>query len=333
MTGGGDLKVSVIIPAYRRAGIVAETLDSVFAQTHRPVELIVVDDGSPDETPAAVRAWLAEHPDDPAAGWSARLIEQPNAGAPAARNRGFRESSGELIQFFDSDDVMHPERLARHAAAFAADPSLDLTWSESGRFAGSPPPPGEWGTAGPFRNNVDEQTLPAVVNRFTLDTRGPVLRRRLCERVGPWHEPAACWQDWEYGVRLLLADPVRAKVPGVLALERVHDRGRISVPAFVWERSQDTCEWVETRLRAAVEEHAHPEAPAALAALADVYFSVALKALREGLPGVARRAVRRGTAVAGTGRRRRRLAVLGGLARLPAAAGRPLAAALGGAAT
>ena len=325
--------MSVLIPTYRRAGLVAETLASVFAQTHRPVELIVVDDGSPDDTPAAVRAWLAEHPDDPAAGWSARLIEQPNAGAPAARNRGFRASTGELIDFFDSDDLLHPGRLAAHAAAFAADPGLEMTWSASGRFRGAPPPPGEWDRAGPFHNAVDALRLAALVNRFPLNTLGPVLRRRLCERVGPWHEPAACWQDWEYGVRLLLADPKRRQVPGVLALERVHDRGRISTPAFVWERSAETCAWVEGVLREAAGRGGNPEAPAALAALADVYSSVALHSLQVGRPDVARRAVRRGAALAATGRRRLRLRFLGGLARLPAAAGRPLAAALHGAPT
>lgn len=94
--------VSVIIPTYNRSKTVGRSITSVLLQTYRPVEIVVVDDGSTDETQAVLDCF----------GESIRVIRQANAGPSAARNRGVTESSGEIVAFLDSDDVWLPEKLA-----------------------------------------------------------------------------------------------------------------------------------------------------------------------------------------------------------------------------
>lgn len=100
--------VSVILPVYNRAGWVARAVESVLAQTHQPLELLVVDDGSTDDT----RRVLANF------GSRLRLLEQAHRGAEAARNLGLAHARGEFIAFIDSDDVWYPDRLSRQLPLF-----------------------------------------------------------------------------------------------------------------------------------------------------------------------------------------------------------------------
>lgn len=116
MPQGAQDTVSVIIPAWNAAGTLARALDSVAAQTRRPDEVIVVDDGSSDDTVAVA----ARHP----AG--VRVVSQPNAGPAQARNRGAAQAAGTLLAFLDADDVWHPDKLAAQLAVFAAHPAVAL---------------------------------------------------------------------------------------------------------------------------------------------------------------------------------------------------------------
>src|ERR1700690_167760 len=88
--------VSVIVPTCNRAHLIIRAMDSVFVQTYRPIELIVVDDGSMDDTAEVVEAWASQRH---GGGFRVRLVCQPNHGAQVARNQGLRESGGEYIQF------------------------------------------------------------------------------------------------------------------------------------------------------------------------------------------------------------------------------------------
>lgn len=108
----GPLKgplVSVILPVYNRAGWVARAVESVFAQTHGPLELLVVDDGSTDETRRVLEQFDER----------ITILEQAHAGAEAARNLGLRHARGELVAFIDSDDFWYEDRLSRQLPLFA----------------------------------------------------------------------------------------------------------------------------------------------------------------------------------------------------------------------
>lgn len=102
--------VSVVIPTYNRASVLTRSVRSVLAQTYSNLECIVVDDGSTDDTRAALSAI-----DDP----RLRYVWQENAGACTARNHGVRLAKGDYIAFHDSDDIWHPDKIAKQMSAMA----------------------------------------------------------------------------------------------------------------------------------------------------------------------------------------------------------------------
>ena len=100
--------VSVIIPTYNYGRFIAEAIQSVLQQTHRPDEIVVVDDGSTDDTAQVVAGF----------GDAVKYVRQDNGGVCAARNKGVAESTGEIIAFMDADDTMEPESIAKQVALF-----------------------------------------------------------------------------------------------------------------------------------------------------------------------------------------------------------------------
>jgi glycosyltransferase involved in cell wall biosynthesis len=121
-------KVSVILPLYNQEAFIVQSLQSAFAQTHPPLEIIAVDDGSTDRTPELLRSF------------SSRLkhLSQPNRGISAARNRGVAQSSGDLLTFLDGDDLWPENRLAAMAEAFRRDPGLDVLFGQARQFSHDP---------------------------------------------------------------------------------------------------------------------------------------------------------------------------------------------------
>jgi hypothetical protein len=109
---------------------VAAAVESILGQTHRPIELIVVDDGSTDGTGAVLEQFSG----------LLRLITQANAGHAAARNAGIRASAGEYIAFLDADDLWRRDKLARQLRRLAEHPELGVTFSHLLNFSATPPP-------------------------------------------------------------------------------------------------------------------------------------------------------------------------------------------------
>src|SRR5438309_10234328 len=108
--------VSVVIPTYNHARFLTRAVDSVLAQTLSPAEVIVVDDGSTDETHAVLARF----------GGRVRAIRQENGGVAAARNNGVRMSTGHLLAFIDADDIWLPDKLRCQVERFIAEPDLGL---------------------------------------------------------------------------------------------------------------------------------------------------------------------------------------------------------------
>jgi glycosyltransferase involved in cell wall biosynthesis len=100
------MQVSIVIPCHNAERFIGRCLDSCFAQTHRPIELIAVDDGSADGTAALLEQAAARAP------FAMRVVKQENAGACAARNAGLALATGAYIQFMDADDALHPTKIA-----------------------------------------------------------------------------------------------------------------------------------------------------------------------------------------------------------------------------
>jgi glycosyltransferase involved in cell wall biosynthesis len=121
---GATPLISCIVPVYNGQAYLGEALASIFGQSYRPLEVIVVDDGSTDGTQQV----LAEYADRVTCLW------QPNAGPAAARNLGVEAMQGEFVAFLDADDLWHPEKLARQMARFQDRPELELSLTHVTNF-------------------------------------------------------------------------------------------------------------------------------------------------------------------------------------------------------
>ena len=115
--------VSVVVPTYNRAYCLPRTVDSALGQTHPSVEVIIVDDGSRDETADVVAARYGNDA-------RVRLIRQANGGVSAARNTGLRAARGDYVALLDSDDVWEPWKLELQLACMRARPEVGMTWTE-----------------------------------------------------------------------------------------------------------------------------------------------------------------------------------------------------------
>ena len=223
---GGEL-VSVIIPTYNRADLIGETLESVLAQTYRPIEILVVDDGSTDDTESVVRSYEAKLTE----GLALRYLRQEHSGAPTARNRGLADSGGDFIQFLDSDDTIAPGKLRAQVAALAAKPSVSVAY-------------GPWRCEylgrkrrlGPKQQEAPQESEDSMLRgylsgRWYLPLHGYLFSRAAVVAVGPWDETLLRGQDADYMIRCLLSGSRFVYVPGSEVLYRRHPGEHIGHPA------------------------------------------------------------------------------------------------------
>jgi glycosyltransferase involved in cell wall biosynthesis len=114
-------KISVIIPTYNSANYLPEAIESVLAQTYKNFEIVVIDDGSTDNTKEVVVPYLDQ----------IVFLETENGGPAKARNHGIRKSSGEYVAFLDADDIWCPDKLERQLAYFSKNPHYHLVFSDA----------------------------------------------------------------------------------------------------------------------------------------------------------------------------------------------------------
>jgi glycosyltransferase involved in cell wall biosynthesis len=213
--------VSVVITTYNYGRFIAGAIESVLGQTRRPDDIIVVDDGSTDDTAAQVAAY---------AGQGVRYIYQANRGPGAARNTGILTGRSDLIAFLDADDRWLPDKLARQMAHLHAHPTAGLvTGSEWQVYeTGQPPlylrrPP-----VGAAR------LYPQILIENSVGNPSLVLVRRACfDRVGLFDESIPLGQDWDMWIRIARAFPVGVVDAALITFTR----HTTSITAGkVWER-------------------------------------------------------------------------------------------------
>ena len=205
--------VSIIVPTYNWAEYIIETLDSVWTQTYRPIEVLIVYDGSTDNTSEVVHSWLRTH--KPNKGFQAQYFYQQNAGAPAARNQGLIESHGEYIQFLDSDDRLHPDRIQRVVLVFK-ESSCDFIQTGFDGFCSQCGESIEWH----YGNDSEDQLNLALKGRLWANTLRSTFKRSVAIRTGPWDEEMTCFQDYDYVLRALLHSSKRLAIRDILASAR-----------------------------------------------------------------------------------------------------------------
>ncbi|MCA9032131.1 MAG: glycosyltransferase family 2 protein [Planctomycetaceae bacterium] len=157
-------RISVVIPAYKAADFIGRAIDSVWAQTLSPIEVIVVNDGSPDDT-----AEFVQQRD----GHRVRLISQENAGPGAARNHGIREAQGEWIALLDADDTWMPEKLERQSAQISDEIGIVHCFVSNGLPAHVP---------------QGEVTFDAMWERNYIGTSTVLMRKQAWQDVGGFDE-------------------------------------------------------------------------------------------------------------------------------------------------
>lgn len=209
-------RVSVVIPSYNHARFVAEAIESVAAQRDAEIELVVVDDGSTDDS-----ARIAARALESASATLARavLLEQRNEGTHAAIARGIANTSGEIVTILNSDDRFHPDRLARILAE--APPQGDfLAFSmvELIDAAGAPMPP-QSETARGYRHALYEASRCPTVgfailrNNIAVTTGNLVFTRTLYEKIGGFR-PYRLAHDWDFLLQALVhVEPIFVPEP------------------------------------------------------------------------------------------------------------------------
>lgn len=189
-------EVTIIIPVHNRASLIERTLDSVAAQTVRPLALVVADNASTDGSADAARAWADARPAD---GLEFTLVTEPRPGAANARNAGFAVARTPWVMFFDSDDTMDPNHVARALDTARANPGVEIIGWDVERVA-----------AGGGRSRHGFYTRnPRWHNIFhgSMSTQRYMVRADLLRRAGLWHPKATVWDDIELGERLLRLRP------------------------------------------------------------------------------------------------------------------------------
>ncbi|HKS09530.1 MAG TPA: glycosyltransferase family A protein [Pyrinomonadaceae bacterium] len=183
--------ISVVIPAYQIAPYVAETLDSVFAQTLKDFEVIIVNDGSPDtgELERALEPYRER----------ITYIRQENAGAGAARNRGVREARGEFVAFLDGDDLWNSDYLEKQLK-FVREGNYDLVYADALLFGDSPIAGKTYMQTAPSEGPVTFISL--LRNDCNVITSGVVARRAAVIEAGLFDETLRNAQDFEMWTRM-----------------------------------------------------------------------------------------------------------------------------------
>lgn len=194
------MEVSIIIPVYNRASVVPATLDSVLAQTHRPLQVVLVDNYSTDDTLQVLNDFKRDHEQED---FKVVVTREPHRTAGAARNNGFEQATGEWVLFFDSDDLMEEDLVASYVDVIehAKDGPrpLDLVSARSMLVF----PDGSQREA-PFHKS---DLFAQHILHAQLATQRYAVRREFFALTDGWNINLPGWNDWELGLRLLLARP------------------------------------------------------------------------------------------------------------------------------
>ena len=185
--------VSVIIPTYNRAAMIGRAVESVLAQTFSDYELIVVDDGSTDETEGVLSAYRNQ----------ITVLKQPNRGVSSARNHGIENAKGHLIAFLDSDDLWLPEKLSRQTAFFKSHPralicQTEEIWIRDGRRVNPKQR---------HRKLNGDIFIPSL-ELCLVSPSAVMLHKSLFNEIGKFDEALPACEDYDLWLRISCRHPV-----------------------------------------------------------------------------------------------------------------------------
>lgn len=207
------MRVSIIIPTFNRSSIIGKAVECALAQTYRNAEVIVVDDGSTDDTRDALEPYIGR----------IRYLRQSNSGPSAARNHGAREADCDIIAFLDSDDHWLPEKIARQVSLLArVGAGIACCVCNAAVVGMDGTPAGETFDSASldvgFAEGLWINPQEILSTRFLLFNQVVAVRREAFERVGGFDESLRLLEDYELSMRLaslgswaVIADPLVVK--------------------------------------------------------------------------------------------------------------------------
>lgn len=212
--------VSIIVPVYNRASLMRQTVASALAQTYRPIEVLIVDDGSTDDTPLAIAELVAQHPE-------VRGLRRENGGPGAARETGRMEARGALLQYLDSDDLLLSHKLELQVAALLEAPDAIAAYGRT-RYRDA----ANNEIACTWKPLLDGETaiLPHFLRGRLWETVSPLFRAEEVAAAGPW-TPRRLEEDWEYDCRVGALRKLLVFVPEIVAEHRDASADRLSIGA------------------------------------------------------------------------------------------------------
>jgi glycosyltransferase involved in cell wall biosynthesis len=184
-------EVSIIIPLYNKEDVIWRTLNSVFRQSYRNWECVIVDDGSTDKSLEVVQSFISSHP----ANW--RILSQMNQGQAAARNNGMANANGEFLAFLDADDLWPPDKLSNQVSALEKDPNAVAVLSSYAIFGKN--------SLRVVRHSSSQEMMTCWLDMSgfggALESVG-LVRRSATNRIGPFDTDLSTSSGLDYSLRL-----------------------------------------------------------------------------------------------------------------------------------
>lgn len=212
--------VSVIIPPYNYARYLCEAIDSVLVQTYKDYEIIVVDDGSTDNTKEVLRPYRNK----------IKYIYQENKGLSAARNTGIRASKGDYFQFLDADDIILPEKISKQIDFFTENKDYSICYCEcitcsenirdSSKYI--------YRNAGPMIDPILQVLNLHAYGSYPLPIHTLLIKRDIFDKVGLFCEELKAVEDREFLIRVILSGYEFGYLRYYGALYRVHTNQMLS---------------------------------------------------------------------------------------------------------
>jgi glycosyltransferase involved in cell wall biosynthesis len=201
--------VTAMVRVYNGEEHVGESLAAILSQTRPPDEVLVIDDGSTDGTPDALKRF----------GGDIRVVRQANSGYAGAFNRGFGEARGDYVANCDADDIWEPDKLERQTRALLDHPEIDFAFTGARFFGLHDGPRAPYPGAGLLESRAVARR---IYRANCICTSSTLIRRSVVEQLGPFDDRAAPCEDYDYWLRVLAAGAVLFYDPRELVRYRTH---------------------------------------------------------------------------------------------------------------
>ncbi len=232
--------VSTIIPVHNRPRMLVECIRSVLEQDYRPIEIIVVDDGSTDSTSDVIQHMVGQHSE-------IQSVKIKNSGPGVAREWGRMRAKGEYIQYLDSDDLLMPTKFSAQVAALKNNPQCDVAYGKMDTIVKDEP---LTGVAKRATGELHKAMFPLVLHYSWWGTSVPLYRRKVTDKIGPWMA-ISNEEDWEYDCRVAASGGRLIYVDQFVSVTRIHNAQISTGGTIVPAKLRDRC-----AARAAIFVHA-----------------------------------------------------------------------------